>query len=64
MMTQRVMKRVKKKRTQAEAAIMVGTVKKSNYYITEILTRVSTGNYLQKKKKTKQNDLQQEPMFY
>lgn len=49
MMKQRVMKRVNKKRTEVEAAIMVaplGTVKKSNYYITVILTRLSTGIYL------------------
>lgn len=39
MMKQRVMKRVNKKRTEVEAAIMVaplGTVKKSNYYIIDI----------------------------
>lgn len=55
MMKQRVMKRVNK-RTEIEAAIMVaplGTVKKSNYYITVILTRLSTGIYLHKNKKQK-----------
>lgn len=62
MMKQRVMKRVNKKRTEVEAAIMVaplGTVKKSNYYITVILTRLSTGIYLHKKKK----DLQLQQIF-
>lgn len=55
MMKQRVMKRVNK-RTEVEAAIMVApleTVKKSNYYITVILTRLNTGIYLQKTKTKK-----------